>query len=201
MQSVPEHLKKTFMNLSKKAILSLFVLASCNFLSAQSQPPPAQQAPAQAQQQPDSAPYLRFPTIPPFHLLKLDSATYLTKEDLKKHRPTLVMFFSPDCDHCKHQTESILSNVDKFKDIEIVMATYQPFGELKDFNTHYRLFEHPNFKLGRDEKFFFVPFYRIRNLPYLALYDKRGNLITTFEGTQKIDTVLKAFKPALKQKG
>ncbi|MHA4809390.1 TlpA family protein disulfide reductase [Flavitalea flava] len=188
------------MNLCKKAILSVFAIVSCSFLPALAQQIPAQQAPAQSQQQPDSAPYLRFPTIPPFHLLKLDSTTYLTKEDLKKHRPTLVMFFSPDCDHCKHQTESILSVYNKFKDIEIVMATYQPFGELKEFNTHYRLFEHPNFRLGRDEKFFLVPFYRIRNLPYLALYDKKGNLITTFEGTQKIDTVLKAFKTAFKQK-
>ena len=53
--------------------------------------------------------------------------------------------------------------------------------------------EHPNSKMGRDEKFFLPPFYKIRNLPYLALYDKKGNLITTFEGTQKIDTILAAF--------
>jgi thioredoxin-related protein len=82
---------------------------------------------------------------------------------------------------------------DKFKDIEIVMATYQPFEEMKAFNAHYRIFEHANIKLGRDEKFFLAPFYKIRNLPYLALYDKKGNLITTFEGNQKADTILNAF--------
>jgi len=47
--------------------------------------------------------------------------------------------------------------------------------------------------LGRDEKFTLPPFYKIKNLPYLALYDKKGNLITTFEGTQKVDTILQAF--------
>ena len=155
---------------------------------------PVQQQPAQQQQAADQqAPYLRYPTIPPFHLLKLDSATYLTKDDIKKHHRTIVMFFSPDCDHCKHQTESILADFKEFKDIEIVMATYQPFGELKEFNTHYRLFEHPNIKMGRDEKFFLAPFYKIRNLPYLALYDKKGDLVTTFEGTQKVATLLNAF--------
>jgi thioredoxin-related protein len=171
----------------KKAFLVVFALVSVHFLSAQQ--PPAQQTAAV----PDQAPYLRFPTIPPFHLLKLDSATYLTKDDIRKHRQTMIMFFSPDCDHCKHETESILANFKKFKDIEIVMATYQPFNELKEFNEHYRIFEHPNIKMGRDEKFFLAPFYKIRNLPYLALYDKNGNLITTFEGTQKIDTILTAF--------
>ena len=173
----------------KKALLSIAILVfSSTALLAQQ---PAQQAaPDQASNQ---APYLRFPTIPPFHLLRLDSTTYLTKEDLKKNRRTIIMYFSPDCDHCKHQTESILQDFSKFKDIEIIMATYQPFEELKEFNTHYRIFEHPNMKLGRDEKFFLPPFYKIRNLPYLALYDKKGNLITTFEGTQKIDVILAAF--------
>jgi hypothetical protein len=172
-----------------KALLFLFAIACSHFLSAQ--PPQANQPatdPANAQ-----APYLRFPTIPPFHLLEVDSSTYLTKDDIKKHRRTIVMFFSPDCDHCKHQTEAILADFGKFKDIEIVMATYQPFSEMKDFNTHYRLSEHSNIKIGRDEKFFLAPFYKIKNLHYLALYDKKGNLVTTFEGTQKIDTILRAF--------
>jgi thioredoxin-related protein len=175
----------------KKAFLAVVAFLFCHFLSVQAQAP-AQQPPADAAQA--QAPYLRYPTLPPFHLLKLDSSTYLTKDDIRKHRQTLIMFFSPDCDHCKHQTESILADFKKFKDIEIVMATYQPFGELKDFNDHYRLFEHNNIKIGRDEKFFLAPFYKIRNLPYLALYDKNGNLITTFEGTQKPDTILTAFQ-------
>ena len=173
----------------KKASLIVLVLTCSHFLFAQQTSQPTTATAAQEQ-----APYLKYPTIPPFHLLKLDSATYLTKDDIKKHRLTIVMFFSPDCDHCKHQTESILNDFKDFKDVEIVMATYQPFSELKEFNTHYRLFEHSNIKLGRDEKFFLAPFYRIRNLPYLALYDKKGDLITTFEGTQKVETIVAALK-------
>jgi thiol-disulfide isomerase/thioredoxin len=190
----------------KKTCLAIVLLTGYHIASAQqtqptapapTQQPAAQQPPAPtqaAQPPPEKPPYQRFPTIPPFNLREVDSATMLTKEDLKKHRPTLVMFFSPDCDHCKHQTENLLADMDKFKDIEIVMATYQPFEEMKDFNTHYHLADHPNIKIGRDEKFFLVPFYQVHNLPYLALYDKKGNLIKTFEGTQKTDTLLKAFE-------
>ena len=183
--------KKIVTTLSKSVLPFALALFLSPLANAQALPPqPAQAPPAAAQPQ---APYLSNPTIPPFHLLKLDSATYLTKDDLKKHRRTIIMFFSPDCEHCRHETESILADFDKFKDIEIVMATYQPFGEMKDFNAHYRIFEHPNIKMGRDEKFFLVPFFRIHNMPYLALYDKGGNLVTTFEGTQKTDTILNAF--------
>ncbi|HXB05602.1 MAG TPA: hypothetical protein VNW04_00755 [Puia sp.] len=174
----------------KKAFLVLIAIVCSRILFAQPTKPnqPATDS-ANAQ-----APFMRFPTIPPFHLLKLDSASYLTKDDVRKNRKTIVMYFSPDCEHCKHEIESFLASWNKFRDIEIVMATYQPFSELKDFNEHYKIYQHPNIHIGRDEKFFLPPFYKIHNLPYLALYDKKGNLITTFEGTQKVETLMGAFE-------
>jgi thiol-disulfide isomerase/thioredoxin len=175
-------------NRMKHAFLAVAALAICQFVSAQKLPNQPATDSANA-----SAPFMRYPTIPPFRLLKLDSATYLTKDDLRKNRRTMVMYFSPDCEHCKHQTEAILADFKDFKDIEIVMATYQPFSEMKEFNEHYKIYEHSNILIGRDEQFRLPPFYKIRNLPYLALYDKKGNLITTFEGTQKTDTLLDAF--------
>ena len=173
----------------KKPFLVLLAAVICFSVSAQPTVPnqPATD-PANAQ-----APFIRFPTIPPIHLLKLDSSTYLSKDDIKKGHRTIVMYFSPDCEHCKHQTEAILENFKKFKDIEIVMATYQPFDEMKQFDAHYHITDHDNMFIGRDEKFVLPPFYKIRSLPYLALYDKKGKLITTFEGTQKVDTILNAF--------
>lgn len=182
----------------KTAFLIVFAVVNSLFLSAQQSTPPAQ-APVQPTDQqlnppPPPPPYITNPTIPPFHLLKTDSASFLTKDDLKKNRRTLIMFFSPDCDHCKHQTKAILDSLDKLGNIQIVMATYQPFGEMKDFYKNFRLSDHPNIMIGRDEKYFLVPFFRIRNLPYLALYDKKGNLITTFEGTQYVVNLAKAFQ-------
>jgi thiol-disulfide isomerase/thioredoxin len=172
----------------RQTFLLISALAICHFVSAQQLPNQPATDTANA-----GAPFMRFPTIPPFRLLKLDSATYLTKDDLRKNRKTIVMYFSPDCEHCKHQTEAILADFKDFKDIEIVMATYQPFGEMKAFNEHYKIYEHPNILIGRDEQFRLPPFYKIKNLPYLALYDKKGNLVTTFEGTQKADTLISAF--------
>src|SRR5438552_17692370 len=98
---------------------------------------------AQAQTDSLGAPYKRFPGIPPFDLLQLDSSSHLTKDKLEKKRNTLIMFFSPDCPHCQHQTEAILSAMDSLKDVQIVMATYQPFNEMTDFYTKYQLAKYP----------------------------------------------------------
>lgn len=140
------------------------------------------------------APYLRFPGLPPFDLLQPDSSTHLTKEKIEKKHNVLIMFFSPDCPHCQHQTEDILAGMDSLKDVQIVMATYQPFQEMKEFYAKYQLSKYPNIKMGRDGTFFLPPYYRMKSLPYLALYNKHGILITTFEGNQKVAALVNAFE-------
>jgi thioredoxin-related protein len=139
-------------------------------------------------------PYLKNPIIPPFRLLEVDSVHFITNSDLKKNHKVLIMFFSPECDHCKHQMRDILADINKFKDIEILMATFQPFEEMKSFYNYYRIQDHSNILMGRDEKYMFPPFYRMQSLPFLALYDKKGQFIKRFEGNQKADSILFAFQ-------
>lgn len=140
------------------------------------------------------APYLKNPGFPPIRLLEIDSTHYVTKDEIKKNHKILLIFFNPDCEHCKHQTQDILADFGRFKDIEIVMATFQPFDEMKTFYNYYRIGDHLNIFMGRDEKYVLPPFYRMKSLPFLALYDKKGQYITHFEGNQKVDTILNAFQ-------
>ena len=143
---------------------------------------------------PAEAPYMKNPGIPPFKLLEVDSVHFLTKEELKKNHKVLLIFFSPECEHCKHQMRDILDDFSKFGDIEIVMATFQPFDEMKSFYTYFRIGDHSNIFMGRDEHYMLPPYFRMQSLPCLALYDKKGQFITKFEGNQKVETILNAFK-------
>lgn len=138
-------------------------------------------------------PYKRFPTVPPFRILMTDSTSWYDKADLPKKTAVMIMIFNPECDHCKHETEEIIKNIDKFKNIEIVMATPRDFSEMKAFYGHYDLKRFSNIKVGRDTKFTLPVFYDIRSLPYLAFYDKKGNLIDTFEGSMPVEKVLAKF--------
>lgn len=144
--------------------------------------------------QKDSLPYQRFPDVPPFQLLGVDSSTVITKDDLKPGQPVLIMFFSPDCDHCQKQMELILKDVDSLKNIQIVLASFQPFEQIKEFNKKYNLEGHPNIYIGRDIKYIMPPFYGIHKLPFLALYNSNGKLITTYQAGATGETLVKAFK-------
>lgn len=119
--------------------------------------------------------------------------TWFKKADLAKNQPVLLMVFNPECDHCQHQTEQLLLDIENFKDIQIVFATPEDFDKMKAFNERYNLGKYSNIHVGRDTKFFLPPFYRMRNLPYLALYNRKGTLITTFDGNASTADLLKAF--------
>ncbi len=137
--------------------------------------------------------YLKQKTPPPSVLLLTDSVTkWNLKAKLQKDQPLLLIFFSPDCDHCQHETEQIIKNIQKFKGIQIVMATTQPFKDMKEFAKKYKLANY-GITVGRDIAYVMPPYYEMKNLPYLAFYDKNKKLISTFEGGLGIPGILKAF--------
>ena len=147
--------------------------------------------------QTDSAmrpPYQRFPKNVPLKLLLVDSTTSFTRDNLDKKKQVMIMLFSPDCDHCQHETEAIIKNIDRFKDIQIVMATTLPFEKMKEFYTKYELARFSNIVVGYDKSFLLPVYYNIRNLPFLAFYDKKKELIDVFEGSLPVEKVLDIFE-------
>jgi uncharacterized SAM-dependent methyltransferase len=44
--------------------------------------------------------------------------------------------------------------------------------------------------MAKDPSYFLLTFYDIRNFPYIALYNKKGGLIESFEGSKRMETVL-----------
>lgn len=139
-------------------------------------------------------PYKRFPRLPPLKLLLTDSTTRFTEKELKKDRPVFVILFSPDCDHCKKGTEELIDNIDRFKNIQIIMTTIQPFDKMKEFYENYKLDRFIDITVGRDEFFLLPTFYRIKNMPFFAFYNKKGGLIDIAEGALPINKVLEIFK-------
>jgi thioredoxin-related protein len=149
-----------------------------------------------ASAQPDTTTpiYKRFPTLPPLQVLLPDSLTKYTKEDIPKKKQVLIVLFSPDCDHCKHEAEELVAQKESFKNIHIIMVSTYPFYRIKEFADAYGLSGLQNVVLAKDPSYFLMTFYNIRNFPYMALYDKKGKLIETVEGLQPMEKILALFK-------
>ncbi len=106
----------------------------------------------------------------------------------------MIILFNPDCDHCKHEIEEIIKNIEQLKNVQIVMATNMSFDIMKSFYEKYDLEKFENITVGRDFQYLLPSFYQIRFMPYLAMYDKKRNLLNSFEGSMKIEDLINIFK-------
>jgi hypothetical protein len=69
------------------------------------------------------------------------------------------------------------------------------FSDVNDFIRKYHVDQLKHVVVGRDITYFMPSFYSIRNFPYLAMYNRQGNLITTFEGGMGMDKIVEIFNP------
>ncbi len=138
----------------------------------------------------NTPPYKKFPFFPPAKLLLPDSTTLFTKANLEKGKSVMVMVFNPDCGHCQHETEEILRNIDSFKHVQIVMATFMPMASVRTFIEKYHLEQYKNIVVTQDPQYFLPTFYMIGNLPFLAFYNKKKELISVFEGSMPMEKTL-----------
>jgi thioredoxin-related protein len=139
-------------------------------------------------------PYLKHPTLPPINLLMADSLTHFTKANIPSKTKVLLMLFSPDCSHCQHTAQELHKYKDELKDIQVIMATMHSLADMRKFITTYKLDSLENVKVGRDIYYFMASFYSVHNLPFMAFYNKKGKLISVFEGSMPIPKVIALFK-------
>jgi len=132
--------------------------------------------------------YKRFPYIPQFTIYKAPDSTAFTRENLKR-KPSVFIIFSPDCEHCQRETKDIISNIDKFKNTQIVMVTYLPYKEMIQFYKEYKIASYPIITMGFDRKFFFPIFFKVHNFPSIYVYDKEGKLKESFDGEVAVDKI------------
>ena len=140
--------------------------------------------------QPKLPPFMKLPEVPSYKILLMDSATYAYKYQLKKNKPVVVVYFSPDCDHCQQETRRITDSMQLLKNIQFVFVSYAPFPQLKKFYEEYGLNRFKNVIYGRDEQFFFPRFYDVKFTPFVAVYGPDWKLIRVFEGGSTVAKLL-----------
>src|SRR6202012_5874603 len=137
--------------------------------------------------------------IPPFKILRPDS-TYFTAADLKKDKPVMIIYFSPDCSHCQHLVYEMKPKMKQFGDTQIVMVTFTEFTMLKmikNFTRDFDLAKYPNITVGTEGRTYVVQQnYQVKTTPYIAVYDHKGKLIKSFSKAPTIDELIATIKKA-----
>lgn len=117
--------------------------------------------------------------IAPFSIVMLNGKTYTYKE-LKKNVPTVLVYFSPTCEHCQAFTKELLKHDNELKNKQIVMVTYQPVKEMKPFDSTFHISSKHYIKMGTEGYTFVVQkYYGVQRFPFVAMYNKDMKLVKT----------------------
>jgi len=65
---------------------------------------------------------------------------------------------------------------------------------MKDFMAKYDLSKYSNIVIGRDIYYFTPGFFDIRNIPFIAIYDKKGKLVEGHGGTIPISGLIEILE-------
>ncbi len=188
LYTVIKFIKRTF------ALLAMTIVFCCQAQAQQqTRDTVALTAPADS----NLAPFRKYPTLPAFNILMMDSTTIFNTFNIPKGRKIALVMFSPDCSHCKRLTDKITVGMDSLANLDFYFITpYSKMEEIQKFYKLHKLEAYKNVKLvGRDTEFFSARFYQLHMFPAIAVYDEQKKLIDMVEGEAPVNYLYKMTRP------
>jgi thiol-disulfide isomerase/thioredoxin len=136
----------------------------------------------------------KFLSIPAISVHTVPDSSIFTNKNLHTNTPFLLMFFSPDCDHCHKQTKELLAYKKELKGIQILLLSVAPYQEIKNFYDEFRLSAMPNLKVGQDINFKLGITYKVNTYPSIYVYDRKATLAKAFIGNKDVQAILDALQ-------
>jgi cytochrome oxidase Cu insertion factor (SCO1/SenC/PrrC family) len=134
-------------------------------------------------------------TLPPFVFHQLDGKLF-TDGHLKQGKPTIVFFFSPDCDHCNAQTKLFKENIAKLKGSQIVFVTWEENHQMiKDFHKKYLDgVTDPVVTFTQDKDYKIDAFFGESTPPTIFVYDSKRKFAKVFREEAPMDALVPLLK-------
>ncbi len=132
--------------------------------------------------------------LPDFKMKLTDGSTFSTSQ-VSHTKPLLVIYFAPDCEHCRALMNELLPQMNAFKNTEILMATFESLDDVAWFENHYHTKNYPNVKVGVEVPVFFLKnYYKLEHTPFTALFNKKGKLMVSYKEYTPVSELIKWVK-------
>jgi peroxiredoxin len=132
--------------------------------------------------------------IPSFKMV-LSNGSFFSKQNIKKNKPVVLIYFSPDCDHCKALMKDFFKRATDFSKAEVVMITYKPLKDVDQFIDEYKIRQYLNITVGTEVPTYFIRyFYNLSNTPFTALFNRKGKLVYSYRNETPVDDLISRLR-------
>jgi len=128
--------------------------------------------------------------LPKFDFMSIDSSRKLSSTSLSHNLPIIVLYFSPDCEHCRRETKEILSHMDRLKNTTLCWISNGSIDDLQSFYSQFRLDTLRNAVVGQDYQYSFYRTFLPSDVPYIVIYNNVNQLIKIYKGEVPIYNIL-----------
>jgi len=133
-------------------------------------------------------------SMPAFKMQLTNGKTF-TSAQLNHQKPTVLIYFAPDCEHCQVLMNELFARMNDFRTAQLVMVTFEPLKELFGFEKKYQTSKYPNIKVGSElPVFFFRYLYKLEHTPFTALFNKNGKLVASYKEKTPVNDLVKKLK-------
>ena len=132
--------------------------------------------------------------LPPFQMMQANGKVFKA-HDLPMGKPILIVYFSPDCDHCEKMLKEFFKQSLGFQKASVAFVTYLPVDKVSKFEKDYNLGKFSNMYAGTEGTTFFLRnYYKITDVPFAALYTKDGDFVTSYEKDVNLKELIEKLK-------
>ncbi len=114
--------------------------------------------------------------LPKFSFPKIGSKGEISRSDLRGGK-TVVLYFSPDCEHCRALGSDIGKQIGSLRDIDFVFVTRFDEGDAIAFARDFGLWEQPNIYFGLDMNASFYNYFGEMYVPSAYVFNEDGKLL------------------------
>lgn len=129
--------------------------------------------------------------LPPFRMMQVNGKVFKA-EQLPVGKPIIIIYFSPECDHCEVLMKELIRQKVNLKSASIAMITHLPVNAVSKFVQQYSLNKYPNIYIGTESTTYFVrDYYKLTQMPFMALYTKSGDLVKMYRKEGELPDLIK----------
>jgi thioredoxin-related protein len=133
-------------------------------------------------------------TLPAFQM-KLTNGKVFSSSEISQKTPLILIYFAPDCEHCQALMKQIFSQINTFKNTQLVLVTFEPVQVLPAFEKEFQTPKYANIKVGSEvQPLYLQKYYQLQHTPFTALFDKNRKLIISYKEYTPLSDLIKKLK-------
>jgi peroxiredoxin len=130
--------------------------------------------------------------IPAANLLLSDSS-YFNTSNIPAGRSIIMFYFSPSCPYCRAQMLEMTEKHEELKNTQVYVMTFSKFKPFKTFLNEYGLNRYSNITAGVDFTNSIARFFKIRHVPFTAVFNDQKKLSKVFNGRTSVQEIKEAL--------